>query len=311
MPTAPLDLPIDAAVAYADKKGKYKKRNEKRQQKNLQKIAPLLSRMLEPEEKILISAKAVSPMSFFEPMGMGWMVYYIKRCVLVLTDRRVLHFPTKADYAHRDTAAEVRFGDLEGVKSGSFLGRNITLIYKNGKKERFAQIQSPDFKRFIDALNLKLAAAAGSKPSRSMGRAHLCPRCTAPLSPGVYACPKCFLAFKDLGTARKYSIIFPGGGYFYTGQIGFGILDAIAETLIIITLVSGILALDRKPQALEILVLTGLALVIEKLVTIMHATHRVKEFLPAEKNPAAAPAAGPGRSARPLGPGRDNRPLIP
>ncbi|MEW5734671.1 MAG: hypothetical protein AB1921_07435 [Thermodesulfobacteriota bacterium] len=300
MQPEPLNLPIEASIAYSDKKGNYKKGIEKRQQKTLSKVTPLLSRILEPDEKILMAAKACSPMGFFEPLGMGAWAYYFKRCILVLTDRRILHLPTKTDYAHRDSVAEIRFGDLDSVKSASFLGYSFTFQYKNGKKERFAKVQSADYKRFKDALDARLVAS-GLKPTTAMGRVHLCPRYVKPLSEGVYSCPKCHLAFKDMATARKWSILLPGGGYFYTGQAGFGILDALMETFLIVMLVLIALGIDDSPDAAATLGVIAIALVFEKLITIMHAGHRIKEFLPAEKVMQAVPVR-PGQSNRPLTP---------
>jgi hypothetical protein len=118
-------------------------------------------------------------------------------------------------------------------------------------------------------------------------RHHLCPKCTAPLLIGEYLCPSCRLEFKNEQKARNLSLLLPGGGYFYTGHPFLGIGDAVIETILIgmvlmsiVNLVSG----EEVDASLIGIVFFGVILFIEKLYSVFHAKHYVKEYIPVEKD---------------------------
>ena len=58
-------------------------------------------------------------------------------------------------------------------------------------------------------------------------RVHLCPRCAKELIKDQFTCPGCHLEFKSKEEGRRKSIIFPGGGYFYSGHFILGAMDAV------------------------------------------------------------------------------------
>ena len=90
-------LPINQATAFSDKKGNFKEKIKKRNIKMLKDYVPLLKQFLEPDEEILLLMRGYSPMTSMEQFTTGWLVYYIKRCTLVVTNQRILHFPAKKD----------------------------------------------------------------------------------------------------------------------------------------------------------------------------------------------------------------------
>ena len=85
----------------------------------------------------------------------------------------------------------------------------------------------------------------------------------------------------------KYSILFPGGGYFYTGHPWLGIADAFAEVFLFLMMISGLFLAfgpEGDPEvALILMAIFGVFLIIEKLVTIYHAQHFVAERVPADR----------------------------
>ncbi len=276
-------LPLNQATAFSNHKGEFKERLKKKQLKMLEPFAPLLKQFLEPGEEMLLALQGCSPMSFMEQFTGGWMVYYIKRCVLVVTDRRILHFPTKGSYVPRHSIAQIRYGDVDEIKPSTFLSRKFLVKYKNGKKETFLQVKdSPKLKAVLNDVRM-----TAQQPTTYGIRHHLCPKCTAPLTVGQYVCPSCKLEFKNEQKARNLSILLPGGGYFYTGHPVIGVADAIVETVLIVLIVTGVVNLvtgaEENEVAVAQVVIFSIALFIEKLYTVFHAKHYVKEYLPVDK----------------------------
>ncbi len=277
-------LPINQETAFSNPKGKYKERIRKQQLKMLKAYVPLLKQFLEPGEVILLAMRGCSPMSFLEQFTTGWIIYYLKRCTLVVTDRRVLHFPSKTNYSPRHSIAQIRYGDVDEIKPATFLGRKFTVRYKNGAKETFLYAKdSAKLKSILPAL-----PTAGLRPTTIGGRHHLCPKCNAPLTPGEYACSFCRLEFKNEKKARTLSILLPGGGYFYTGHPFLGTGDAVVETMLILMVALALLnratGADAGGVWMPQFVFFGILLFLEKLYTIYHAKHYVKEYIPVEKD---------------------------
>ena len=85
-------------------------------------------------------------MSWFEQLVTGWIIYYLKRCVLVFTDKRILHIPTKMNFKAKASVAQIVYGDIAEAKVSGFFGRAFRLKYKTGKKEDFNYVESTEFK---------------------------------------------------------------------------------------------------------------------------------------------------------------------
>jgi disulfide bond formation protein DsbB len=57
-------------------------------------------------------------------------------------------------------------------------------------------------------------------------------------------------------------------------------MDAMAETVLLVVVVVALLGFNTDPEAPSMLLFGGALLAIEKLVSIFHAHHYVKELLP-------------------------------
>ncbi len=273
-------LPIKGEVAFAGGlRGKFSEKIKKRQLKVLRDFVDDLKHVLEPGEEILLASRGASPFTTVEQLTTGAWIYYIKRCLLVLTDKRLLHFPANYRYKPRMAAAQVRFNDIESFKGK----RRITFRYKNGTKEAFSQVKHG--KRLVGLL--KGLVGTISTSTQHGGRQHLCPRCVAPLVRDRYTCPRCRLEFKEPGAARLYSMFLPGGGYFYTRHPWLGVGDAVTELILMFsTFVFLLEYFTDRASSVETLYLGlffGAILAVEKLITIYHAKHFIKEYIPMEK----------------------------
>jgi len=273
----PLPFAADTETLFADHKGEYRKSIEKRQRKLAAKLT-FLGRFLRPGERVRLITTACSPFTVMEQLTTGYAIVYLKRAMLVVTNERILHVLTDGSLKYRDSIAEIRYEDCASMKQ-SFSALKIR--YKNGKDERFLYIPWAERRRLKDFLKTKTFEATGGG---SAARTHLCPRCIKPLQHDVYECSACRLPFKSLDEGRRIALIYPGGGYFYTGHWFLGVGDALAELFLITLLIVSILGINEGVEgAMEVSILFAVLLVIEKAISLYHTNHFIREYIPKER----------------------------
>jgi hypothetical protein len=272
-----LGLPVDRRILFSDAKGSYKPRIQERQTKLIERIA-FIKPFLKEGEKIILVTTGCSPISVLEQFLTGWLVFYLKRCLLVFTDRRILHIPTRANYACRNSMAQILYADCEKI---SVKGGALLVHYKNGEKERFYYVASSERRKLKALFETVSLAGELSKAGR---RTHLCPRCAAELNKDQYTCTNCRLAFKDKAEGKRISILYPGGGYFYTDHPLLGIGDAITELGLMILIVGSAIGVARGFEGgIFLLVISGILLVLEKAISVFHSNLFIQEYIPREK----------------------------
>ena len=275
-----LGLPINTEVCFSTARSKFNKRVMKRQLKTLEPLVAMLKQFLEPDETILLVVRGCSPVSTIETLSTGWTIYYARRCVLVVTNKRLLHIPTRASFRPKKSIAEVRYGDIATLKFPTFLGRALALAYKSGTRERFSAIPSGEFKK----LKVVLDTLPKEGPASEVGeRRHLCPKCMSPLQKDTYACPTCRLEFKNRLQAVRRALLLPGGGWFYTGYPMLGILYALIELLllfdIILSLAEILAGVGGREEWVQVVVALGV-LALEKSLAVLHARRSVEDYIP-------------------------------
>jgi hypothetical protein len=272
-----LGLPIDQNIMFSDHEGDYKQGIENRRAKLIKKIS-FIKPFLKSDEKIIMVTEGCSPFSTAEQLVTGWGIFYLKRAFFIFTNKRIFHVPVRMNGSYRYSIAQVSYADCQTieVKRDSLL-----LEYRNGKKEKFRRIT------FRDRKKIKVLMGSSSytgEPTNARGRVHLCPRCTNELITGKYTCPICHLAFKDKNEGKKISIIYPGGGYFYTNHKFIGISDAITELLLICLVIMALIGMFTGEEgAIVLLIYFVFFLVLEKVVTVYHSNHFIDEYIPREK----------------------------
>ncbi len=272
-----LGLPVDRNIIFSNHKGAYKQGVEKRQTKLFQKIS-FLKPFLKEDERILLVTTGCSPMSIMEQFLTGWIVFYLKRSLFVFTNKRIFHIPTKFNYSYRNSIAQIFFADCQTIE---VKGRTLVVKYKNGKKEKFYYVGGKERKK-IKAL-LKTISLEGVQ-SKTVERIYLCPRCTKELIEDEYTCPNCRLEFKSKAEAKRISVIYPGGGYFYTGHPWLGIGDAITESILLLFVVLTLVdTLQGGKDGFSSFVVFSIILALEKVITVYHSNHFIKEYIPKEK----------------------------
>jgi hypothetical protein len=284
VPVDTFGLRVNEKICFTAHNNKPHRGSRERQLKVLKVLAPTLKQVLKPDEEIWLVVRAVSPMSWFEQLTTGWMIYYLKRCVLVITNQRILHLPTTMNFKTKLSIAQIFYGDIGAAKLTGFLGRALKLTYKTGKQETFNYIEPADFRKLKTLLP---SLPQEGQPSEASERHHVCPRCQARLLKAMFICSNCHLQFKDGERAIRLSVLYPGGGYFYTGHPILGVGDAIVEGLLLVLLFGGLIdawAGEKGPEAWILIAIIGGALVTEKALTIYHTSHYVNEYIPVETN---------------------------
>lgn len=270
---------------YTNHKGQEKKGIRKRADQALGELQEPLSKMLEADEAVLYIARAQAPASAFEQLAFSWYIYHVTGTVLVLTNRRLLHFGVTRDGQWKKSLRSVRWGDLKEAKlKGALFNSMLVLTYEKGKKETYWSLKREDGKK-IKLLLAGLLPGSVGEASGAEGMVSLCPDCLAALTPRVYQCGQCSLAFKDEKTLLKRSLLIPGGGYFYTGYWFLGIGDFFVEAYLLILVIGSLhIALGPSEQdpgvALVAAGLVAVLLAVEKWFTIHHCKRFIREYIP-------------------------------
>jgi hypothetical protein len=274
-------LAVDTAVLFSDHKGNYKRRIEKHQRNLLAKLS-FLAPFLEPGERILHVMPGCSPATFVEQLLTGALLQPLKQSLFAITNRRILHVPTTRGLRHRWSIAQIVYGDCRYI---SVRWATLVVKYKSGRTEKFRGIGWKGRKK--TRLLLKDAPLKG-RSSPTMERTHLCPRCTKPLIKDYYACPNCSLEFKKKSWATILSIIFPGGGYFYTRHPIIGIFEAVMEIIVFLLLVAATIVFSlSSPSAprsiVQAIILCAIVLGFEKMAAAMFSNKCVEDFIPKQR----------------------------
>jgi hypothetical protein len=276
-------------VAYTNHKGEENSGVRKRTDKALGKLHEVLASLLEKDESVLYLARARAPQSGLEQALANLYTYYMTTSVLIFTNRRMIHFLVKSDGTWRRSIRCVAWGDVAESKiKGSFLGRTLTLRYRNGKKETYTALRGGDGKK-IKTLVEAIFASGSLDPTAAQGIVSLCPNCRTVLTPSIYQCAQCQLIFKNELTAARRTILIPGGGYFYVGMPLPGIVFALVESLFLLSIILvGIGSLlggpqtnREEPSAWIALLPIFVFLALDKLVTYLHVRNMVRNFIPA------------------------------
>jgi len=274
-------LAVDTTILFSDHKGNYERRIEKHQRKLLAKLS-FLAPFLEPGEKILHVISGCSPATFVEQLLTGVLLQPLKQSLFAVTNRRILHVPTTWGLRHRWSIAQIVYADCSYIR---IKWATLIVKYKSGRTERFRCIDRRGRKK---ARMMLEDAPLKGRTSPTMERSHLCPRCTKPLIKDYYTCPNCSLEFKKKSWATMLSIIFPGGGYFYTRHPVIGIFEAVMETIIFLLLIAASIAFSlSSPSAprsiVQAIILCAIALGFEKMVTALFSNKCVEDFIPKQR----------------------------
>ncbi len=275
-------------VLYTDLTGEEKAEIRKRNEKQVRKLVPALHRVLQPDETVLFITQARSPLAFLEQLTAAWWTAHHARSVVVLTNQRILFFPTKGDDTWKESVRSAQWGDVVEVKPKGWIVRNVTFTFSNGSKVTYTNFRRADAKKLAGIVASIQLAGAGDQ-SASQGLDQLCPDCRSVLTPGVYSCSHCGLVFKNEQSMVLRSIFLPGGGYFYTGHPFIALIPALVEAFLILEIAVLVVAATRRPalwnNVLSVLLFLAIVWVLETAVTILHGRRYIREYIPEKRDP--------------------------
>jgi len=224
-------------LVFTDAKGKDSAGQRKKAEKALAGLQTILPRLVGQNEVVLAIGFAQTQIPVFERMFLGWGAYYMGRTLLVVTNRGLLSFRIRSKgltgWEWDRGVHGIGWGDLAEAQAKGGLGKIFVLSFRNNQKETFWRIEGTFLKK-LQALAPLVVHANLGEMSGAMGMTALCPKCLAPLAVGVYRCAQCGETFKEEKKLFWRTLLIPGGEYFYVRQVGWGILQAMVEVIILI-----------------------------------------------------------------------------
>ncbi len=268
-------IPVDREKIFSNHKGIYNSRVEKRQRKLIVK-STFIKFFLHHGETIQCLTTGYSPLSAKEQMITGLAFLYFKRALFVFTEKRILHIPTRFNHSPRSAVSQILFEDCARIH---IKGRALHVQYKNGRQEVFPYLGRKE-KRKVRALLSKLSLSP-KEAGQLKGRVYLCPSCTHTLPAGSTLCGTCNLAFKSTFKTRLYSLLVPGGGYFYGRYPFIGACAALFELCLIAVFVLKGMEMGRGlPADLNMMIIPALALLLEKFIMAFHTEQLLEDYVP-------------------------------
>jgi hypothetical protein len=244
-------LSVREDVAFSDAQGQERPRVRKATDQAFSRLQEILPRVLQSREVVLYVLAAQAPLSPLAQLFLGWQAYGFTRTILVLTNLRLLRFRIRSKGWNRwvwdQGLQSVALGDISEARvKGFFLSPQLSLHYRDGRKERYWRLRMRDAKKLKTILPPLLQNSTGAV-SPTGGMIPLCPKCLATLSPNTYRCSQCGQVFKDEKTLRRFLLI-PGGEYFYVGQNHIGALHGLAQTMWLLAVVAVVAGLMLGPH---------------------------------------------------------------
>jgi len=282
-------LSIREDVAFSDRQGKELPRLRKATEKTLSRLQEILPRMLQQREVVLYVSAAQAPISPLAQMFLGWQVYGFTRCVLVLTNLRLLRFRIHSkgwnSWIWDQGVQSVALGDIAGAQvKRSWISPQLALSYRDGRKETYWRLAIRDGKKLKTVLPALLQNSTGAV-SAAGGMASLCPKCLAALTPNTYRCAQCGQMFKDEKTLRRYLLV-PGGEFFYVGQNHIGILHGLGQAawlLVVLAVAASLVFGSHRLNLWQAAIpAAGVAaiLALHKMAGFLPCRQLVREFIP-------------------------------
>jgi hypothetical protein len=196
------------------------RRLSKKKLKLLTRIEAKVRTLLEDGERVRYVTFG-STVSFWESYFLGWMMIYVNRRAILLTDRRVILLQIDSRRRPRHLVSQVRYASIRKVRRTLLGSTRITL--DDGKTFVFAYIPKRDRKflqRLTDWIDASITRDGG-------GWEDLCPHCYTATAGRPRMCEACGGRIKSARKAGFLSLLFPGLGDIYLGHWKFAIMEIL------------------------------------------------------------------------------------
>jgi hypothetical protein len=190
-------------------------------------VAPIVSRLLGRDERILYAARATANPGAFHAATIGAMAYAYCQVLLILTDSRLVEI--LLDRKGKRADCRIRSFHWNQAKKFTVGFISVSIQTANGKKHhwnlgawgdrRLLKLLAPHVVRRI----VPNHAGAQESPVRH------CPSCMAVCPTEARECGACRTPYLSPRLAAALSLAFPGAGVFYAGHPGLGSLILFVE----------------------------------------------------------------------------------
>jgi hypothetical protein len=221
------DAPYVYAGIFSDA-GFQARRLSKKKFKLLRRIDEHIQPMLRDQECVYYVTFG-SSQAFWESFFLGWVMYYINRRAIVLTNLRILFLQIDSRGRPRDLRSQLDLRAIETIKRTAF--GNTKLILRNGKSTLFTRLPRAD-RKSLQKIVERVRTDLPESETVTSGTEELCPHCYEVVAGRPTACPHCRKAFKSARRAGLLSLLFPGLGDIYLGHWKFAILEILVAAII-------------------------------------------------------------------------------
>lgn len=196
------------------------RRRSKKTFKLLKKIDVALRAVLRDGEQVFFLTHGTTSLSFVEWYFLGFVLYYMNRRAIVLTNQRILLLQINSRWKPRHFRSQIRWENVAQLRTTA-LG-NTKVEFHSGSKIMFTGVPKGDRKWLANVMNEVIHNLDASDQAEVE---QLCPRCFDVVDGRPVACPHCASPLKSAKTARLLSLVFPGAGDMYLGHRGFALLE--------------------------------------------------------------------------------------
>jgi hypothetical protein len=203
------------------------RRRSKKKFRLLRRIDDAVREMLTEGETVHFVTMG-SAVSFWESYFLGWMVYYLNRRAIVLTDRRIILLQIDSKMRPKELRSQLRYTAITRVERSFVSGTNVHL--RNGRKRAFSGVPKAD-RKFLAELVARLKRLVG-EGFAAQAVEDLCPHCFALAGKAFGSCGECGGPFKSARRAGLLSLLFPGFGDLYIGHKKLAVLEILVVSLI-------------------------------------------------------------------------------
>jgi len=278
-PVTIFTIPVDRETIFSNHKGLYKSAIEKRQRRLIVK-STFIRPFLQVGEYVRCMTTGHSPVSTIEQDLIGPAFLYFKRALLIFTDRRILHIPTRFNRTPRGAMSQIMYADCVGL---DIKGNSLEIRYKKGRREFFHHLGRTEKKKI--RVLLSEVASLTTENGQHQERVCLCPKCTSILAEGAKRCASCRLTFKNKLKTGLWAFLVPGGGMFYLRYPLAGTSMASIEIAVIAFAVFTWLAVDNQSRVdFGMIALATCGVIAAKLLSFFYARQLVQEFVPEDKD---------------------------
>ena len=207
-----------------DDSGWWARRLSRKKRKLIDRIEGKVRAILAPGERVRYLSFGIG-VSFLESYFLGWLMAYLNRRAILLTDRRIILLQIDRRDRPGVVVSQVRYGCIRKV--GRTLLGNTRLTLGDDTHHVFAYVPRRD-RKFLQKLTDWVDR---SMTRESAGWEDLCPRCYTVVDGRPAACPSCGAAFKSAKKAGLLSLVFPGLGDMYMGHRKVAIFEMLVAMI--------------------------------------------------------------------------------